>query len=174
MTVSTCKVCTLRRYATYSSCLCPFCACFAKNMMLLCEHFPRLGYVGHTNCMLLSVCAPPSLWFQWCLHTVALVPTYILIFQRCLTLQVSPRCGARTHSLSILSCLSLVYICSLGLCLFSGPVCHLLPRRLFYSSPKAHCRRVSHSQFWRALLGGHYVNLVPSLEALFRVRYIPW
>jgi len=43
----------------------------------------------------------------------------------------------------------------LGLCPFSELVCDLLPRRLFHGSPKAHCGRVSQSQSWWALLGGH-------------------
>jgi len=98
--------------------------------------------------------------FKSWLYIDVLAPTYILIFQRCLTLQDSPRCGARTHSFSILPCLALAYICGLGLYPFSELVCDLLPRRLFPASPKAHCRRVSQSQSWRALLGGHQGYLV--------------
>jgi len=72
------------------------------------------------------------------MHTAVLVPTCIVIFQRCprLTLQDSPKCGARTHFLSILSCLSLAYICGLGLCPFNELVCDLLPRQLFHGSQK--------------------------------------
>jgi len=51
----------------------------------------------------------------------------------------------------------------LGLCLCSALVCDLLPRRLFHGSPQAHCRRVSQSQFWRALCGWHWAYLVPFL-----------
>jgi len=39
--------------------------------------------------------------------------------------------------------LSLLYMCGLGLCPFSGLVCDLLSRSLRGLSPKAHCRRVS-------------------------------
>jgi len=37
--------------------------------------------------------------------------------------------------------LSLVHICGLDLFLFRALVCDLLPRRLFHSSPKAHCQK---------------------------------
>jgi len=47
------------------------------------------------------------------------------------------KCGARTLCLSILSSLSLAYMCGLGLCHFSGLVCDLLSRWLFQSLPKA-------------------------------------
>jgi len=40
-----------------------------------------------------------------------------------------------------------------GLCPFSELVCDVLSRRLFHASPKVHCRRVSQSQSWQALLG---------------------
>ena len=67
-----------------------------------------------------------------------------------------------------LSCLSLAYICGLGLCPFSKLVCDLLPRRLFHSSPKAHCWGTSQS----ALLGGHKGYLVPFLPQWGGT--IPW
>jgi len=64
------------------------------------------------------------------------------------------------------SCLSLLCMCGLGLRSFSGLVCDLLPRRLFHGSPKAHSRRVSRSQSWRALLGWHVLAAAASREKM--------
>jgi len=33
--------------------LCTCCVCFPKNMMIMCQHFPRIRYGGPTHWMLL-------------------------------------------------------------------------------------------------------------------------
>jgi len=68
MNVSTCRVCTplfpparfVHHVCTppYPWCLCPCWVCLTKDMMLMCEHFPRLGYDGPTHWILLSLCTP--------------------------------------------------------------------------------------------------------------------
>ena len=55
------------RYATISvvpmsRSVLPGCSCFTTNMTLMREHFPRLGYNGPTNWMLLSLYTPFHLY----------------------------------------------------------------------------------------------------------------
>ena len=104
-----------------------------------------------------------SKYFQSCLHNVAHVIACIILLRQCLTLQglqgATPvptfcPCGF------VLSC---AYMC-LGLCLFLvrwSVIC--CQDGYFMVRQRRIARRVSQSQFWRALLGGHWACLVPFL-----------
>ena len=133
------------------SCLYSSCRCTPKNPRLMYEHLPWLGYGGPTYCMLLPLCTPLHLYTSidaGMLLSLCHLHCYIP------TMAHPPRfsrSGIHNHCLPMLSCLSLARICGLGLCPFSVLVCDLLPlRRLFHGLPKAHCRRISQSQSWRA------------------------
>ena len=122
--------------------------------------FVFLSWVANTAVFLslnavVLVNLPRSEYFQLYLHDVVLVPTCIVIFQRCLTLKVFKV----RHPYPLLApvvLFSLAHICGLCLCLFSALVCDLLPRRLFHGSPKAHCQKSISVTFltstaWRTL-----------------------
>jgi len=127
----------------------------AKTMRLMCEHLPRLGYGGPTHWLLLCLSSPLNVYTYNvnCLRLSLCLPA--LIYSN----DVSPsKIFKVQHPYPLLDHVVLFFpahIRGLGLRPFSALVCDVLPRRLFHGSPKAHCRRVSQSQSWRALLGGH-------------------
>jgi len=91
---------------------------FPNHMMMMCQYFPRIQYGGPTHWMLLSSCLYEHVYYN---DDQPRRPEFL-------------RCGAPTHLLPMLSCLSLLYMCGPGLCPFSGLVCDLLLRNQL--SPK--------------------------------------
>jgi len=68
-----------------------------------------------------------SLFKEWDLASNP-INKNLSILQECIHLGGSPRCGDPAHLLPMVSCLSFLYMCDLGLCPFSGLVCDLLLR----------------------------------------------
>ena len=83
---------------------------------------------------------PPSQHFQWYLHDVVIVPTCIVIFQRCGKIQ-GFKVRYPYQLLAPVVLFSLAHMWSRSLSLFSALVCDQLPRCLFHGSPKAHCQK---------------------------------
>jgi len=161
MTVSTRRMCIPPRYTTipvlFYACAVPD---FPKTWCWCVSTSPESGTV---NLPIESRCP------------CVLINLYITMM---INLAGFSKYSAPTHLLPVLSCVSLLCVCGLGLCPVSGLVCDLLSKNRKGLSPKAHCQTsISFHKRDRHCLEDTKVTWClsyPNGETPLHRRYISW